>query len=242
MSLRIVTWNCCRGRAEEKIALLDHFKYDIAVLQECAELPQIVGKQFWRGDSARQGVAVIARGNYSIRTEPELDGVLPYFIPFRVTGPTEFLMFAVWSKNHPRAQYVRSVVRAIRIYQSLIQDSECVIVGDLNTNAFWNASHPRYENHAAMVELLGELGLKSCYHAYRNESHGEETIPSFYLTWNEAKPYHLDFCFAPESWLSEIDEVQLPLFHTRWSRSDHRPLLVSFRNPQDNDSQPTCTS
>lgn len=180
--MRIVTWNCCRGRPQEKIALLDSFGYDLAILQECGEIENIPGRQFWVGDSPKQGVAVIARGDYAISVEPEHPEVLPYFVPLRVSGPKNFVMFAVWSKNHRRAQYVRSVVRAIHLYRDVLEKEPSVIVGDLNTNAFWNNSHPKHENHAAMVKLLDELQMSSCYHAFLGEEHGQETKPTFFLT------------------------------------------------------------
>ena len=227
--MRIVSWNCCRGGPGEKLALLDLFNYDIACIQECAEIENIPGKQFWVGDSPRLGVAVIARGEYCIEPIEEHPEVLPYFIPLRVAGPRNFLLFAVWSKNHKGAQYVRSVVRAIRLYYELMQGEESVIIGDLNTNAFWNDSHAKHENHSAMVALIKELNLDSCYHRFLKEEHGEETKPTFYLTWKEDKPYHLDFCIAPESWMDEITEVTVPAYESDWKRSDHRPLLVEFR-------------
>ena len=226
--MRIVTWNCCRGRPSEKLPLLDSFDYDLAVIQECAEIENISGKQFWVGDSPKQGVGVIARGEYSIEPIEGHPEVLPYFVPLRVTGPRSFLLFAVWSKNHKNAEYVRSVMRAIRIYYDLIKNKDSVIIGDLNTNAFWKGSRFPHENHSALVALINELNLDSCYHRFLNEAHGEETKPTFFLTWKEHKPYHLDFCIAPEAWIEEITDVIVPRFDSPWARSDHRPLLVEF--------------
>ena len=170
----------------------------------------------------------MARGDYTIEPLEEHPDALPYFVPLRVTGPRSFLLFAVWSKAHKEAAYVHSVVRAIRLYADLMQKADCVIIGDLNTNAFWKGSKFPHENHSAMVALIKELNLDSCYHRFLNEEHGEETKPTFYLTWKEHKPYHLDFCIAPESWMEEITEVIVPAFDSPWSRSDHRPLLVAF--------------
>ena len=226
--MRIVTWNCCRGKLENKLPLLDPFAYDIAVMQECAKSENIPGKQFWVGNNPRQGVAVVARGAYEIEPMEEHPEVLPYFVPLRVTGPRNFILFAVWAKANKQAPYVRTVVRAIRIYYDLIEREPSVIIGDLNTNAIWINARAKHENHSAMVALIKELKLDSCYHHHLNEEHGEETKPTFYLTWKEHKPYHLDFCIVPEKWLDQITELTVPPFDSPWNRSDHRPLFVEF--------------
>ncbi len=72
-------------------------------------------------------------------------------------------------------------------------------MGDLNTNLFWDSHHPKGENHTALIELMQELGLVSAYHQFFGEAQGAETRPTCYLLWKRERPYHLDYCFVPNT-------------------------------------------
>jgi hypothetical protein len=67
------------------------------------------------GDNPRSGVAVIASGPYQIRALSPVADVPLYFIPVEVTGPTNFLLIAVWA-NKP---HVEAVVRAVELNRNL---------------------------------------------------------------------------------------------------------------------------
>jgi hypothetical protein len=111
--MRLVTWNCCRGSFAKKSPLLDELAPDIAVLQETARPVTETDQCLWFGDNPRSGVAVLASGPYRLRALSPLAEVPLYFIPVEVTGPTNFVLIAVWAKK----PYVEAVVRAVELYR-----------------------------------------------------------------------------------------------------------------------------
>lgn len=225
-AMRLITWNCCRGSFDRKLSLLQELSPDIAVVQECGK-PATEDLPFlWFGDNPRQGITLLANNGYRIDPLPQIPELPPYTIPLQVSGTREFLLLAVWSKRHPTYPYIEGVVRAVEEYRGLITCQPTVLVGDLNSNAIWDHHHPPLYNHSALVQLLAELGLVSSYHTFFGEEHGEETIPTYYFWWKQERPFHIDYCFIPHSWVPKLREVSICGYED-WKRwSDHRPLIV----------------
>lgn len=226
--LRLITWNCCCGPYSTKVPLLDPLMPDIAVIQECAK-PGVTSDQcLWFGDNPRKGLAVQAYGDYRLRELPPAPDVPKFVIPVAVSGPTEFNLLAVWTKLQEPYRYVRAAAKAVEIYRELFLDSHTVFMGDLNSNAIWDAEHPPKLNHSALVSQLEELGLVSTYHHYYKEVHGRETRPTFYMYRRETHPFHIDYCFIPRAWANRISRVELGAFDEWCKFSDHRPMIVEL--------------
>jgi hypothetical protein len=228
VSMRLVTWNCCLGSFSNKVPLLDSLAADIAVVQECARPEIECETRLWFGDNPRQGIAVLASNGYQIRALPTEVDVPKFVFPLEVIGPVNFLLLVVWSKGKQKYRYVMGIVKAIRIYRDLIRNSPTVVIGDFNSNAIWDTWHPPDLNHSALITLLSQLGLVSSYHHFYRETHGAETWPTFYLQRNKERPYHIDYCFVPERWASQIESVQIGSDDEWQKHSDHRPLLVQL--------------
>ncbi len=143
-------------------------------------------------------------------------------------GPVHFLLLAVWAKHNPGCRYIEGVVLAVQQYRELFSQFETVLIGDLNSNDIWDNHHPADRNHTALVKLLDQLGLVSSYHTAREEPTGKETQPTYYMHGHEARPYHIDYCFLPTSWASNIQRVEIGTYEAWKSHSDHRPLLVAL--------------
>lgn len=238
--MRIVTWNCCRGAYAKKVPLLDSLAADIAVIQECGRPTTESETCLWFGDNPRQGIAVRSTNGYRLWALPALPDVPKFVFPVEVTGPESFLLLVVWSKGRQTFRYVMGVVKAVETYRGLIASSPTMIVGDLNSNAIWDSSHPKHLNHSALIALLAELGIVSSYHAFFGEAQGKETRPTCYLLWNERKPYHIDYCFLPTNWTSRIRDVHVGSYEDWRRHSDHRPLLVELIDqPSATQSVPT---
>jgi exonuclease III len=226
--MRLVTWNSCRGSYEKKSALLDALGADIAVIQECAR-PQVeTDSLLWFGDNPRQGLAVVARGDYRLRRIRRARSVPKYVMPVEVTGPQSFLLFAVWTKTAQEHCYVEAAVRAVDLYRKQIASGPTVFMGDVNSNVIWDHQHPVDRCHTALVNQLSELGLVSAYHTFFEEAHGKETRPTYYFHWKESKPFHLDYCFIPKTWAPNMREVRVEPYDTWKAHSDHRPLTVDI--------------
>jgi endonuclease/exonuclease/phosphatase family metal-dependent hydrolase len=84
-----------------------------------------------------------------------------------------------------------------------------VIMGDFNSNAMWDKKRRPARDHSAMVGALSELGLVSSYHHFFGEARGKETRPTHYFRWHEHEPYHLDYCFIPQSWAERLVNVEV---------------------------------
>ena len=226
--MRLVTWNCCRGPFADKIPLLDSLASDIAVVQECAK-PSIESPNcLWFGDNPKQGIAVLASAPYRLKALPALKNTPKYVIPLSVTGPREFTLLAVWTLGKQPYPYVEAAAIAVEMYRGLIAESPTVLIGDLNSNAIWDATHPPKLNHSALVKQLATLGLDSAYHSSYNEPHGSETRPTFFHRWSKEHPYHIDYCFIPQQWSPHIVRVEIGSYEDWKDYSDHRPLLVEL--------------
>lgn len=226
--MRLVTWNCCRGAFARKAPLLEPLAFDLAVIQECAKPSAETDHCLWFGGNPRQGIAVVSREPYRIRAMERRIGVPRYTFPVEVTGPESFLLLAVWSKGQQRHPYVEAVVKAVRLYRHLFTQP-VVLMGDLNSNTFWDADHDDDRNHSALVRQLSALGLVSAYHAFHAEPHGGESQPTYYFQWKESRPFHIDYCFIPGAWSSRIHRVEVGSYGQWKEHSDHRPLLIDVR-------------
>jgi exonuclease III len=226
--VRLVTWNCCRGSYSTKVRLLDPLTPDIAVVQECAKPEDDSFTLVWFGENPRQGIAVAAANGFRLEALPPLKDVPEFVFPVRVTGPEAFTLLAVWSKGGQKFRYVMGVVKAVQMYRTLFEASPTVLMGDLNSNAIWNAHHPVSLNHSSLIDLLSELGLVSSYHHFFGEPQGAETRPTCYLLWDKNRPYHIDYCFIPRTWAAHIKSVEVGSYDEWKQHSDHRPLLVEI--------------
>lgn len=226
--MHLVTWNCCRGQWAKKVHLLEPLSPDIAVIQECPKPPHESESCLWFGDNVRQGIAVLASPSFHLHRLPQLDDVPKYVIPVGVSGPVNFLLLAVWSKGGQRFNYVEAVVKAVMLYRSQIEATPTVLMGDLNSNVIWDATHPKGMNHTALVALLRELGMVSAYHQLHQETAGIESRPTYFFQWKESRGYHIDYAFIPESWSSGIRRVEVGSYEAWKQHSDHRPVLVDI--------------
>jgi endonuclease/exonuclease/phosphatase family metal-dependent hydrolase len=139
-----------------------------------------------------------------------------------------FLLLAVWARGSGSDRYVRGVVDALEAYESLIVSYPTVVMGDLNSNTFWDRHNPGSRNHTALVRRLTEQRIVSVYHEVNAERQGQERQPTFYLYNHIDKPYHIDYCFVPDHWLPSVRSMKVGT-HRQWRRwSDHRPIMVDL--------------
>jgi hypothetical protein len=229
--VRLVTWNCCSGPLARKLSDLDALEADIAVVPECPRIPEQPGAIVWTGARPAKGLAVFARGPWQVRRVRAPRGLPRYALPVQVAGPESFLLLAIWAQPHPTVPYVRGMHRAVRTCRSLMQVQPAVLLGDFNSNTIWDGEHPTDRSHSALVRYLGEMGLVSAYHERYAEEQGRETRPTFFLYRHLKRPYHIDYCFVPATWLGRIRDVTVG-DHGAWaSKSDHMPLTVDVAPP-----------
>lgn len=228
--MRIVTWNCCRGPALKKLPLLEPLRPTVSIVQECPRPLTEDDATLWFGDNPRQGIAVIASAGYRI-TAVQAREVPRYIIPIQVSGPVSFLLLAVWSQQDPEFRYVKGIIRAVDCYRDLIVGQPTVVAGDFNSNTIWDYKRPVGQNHSGLVRNLAELGLVSAYHHFYGEAHGTESRPTLFFLRNQARPYHIDYCFIPEAWAKHLRDVEVGTYEAWAKFSDHRPLVVDLALP-----------
>jgi len=151
-----------------------------------------------------------------------------FIIPLRLTVKNRSIkLFAIWAmphKSNKKLGYVGQIWRAMNYYLNLLDD-DSIIVGDFNSNTFWDKLK-RVGTHSELVALLATKNIKSIYHHQQSIEHGNEKQPTFYLLKKEEKPYHLDYCFTSDSLISANTRITIGNYIDWIKLSDHMPLII----------------
>lgn len=230
--VRLIVWNCHQG-LDKKASLLADLRPDIAIVPECANpiLPKLatslsgigVTKSAWHGNNQQKGLGVFIFNNSfelgSVATEGGQFSIkLDLYLREKVS------LIALWTQN---PGYVEEAHKTVDAYKGLLNGKDMIFAGDLNSNTIWDSS--RTLNHSELVKRLkSEFNLESVYHHHFSEEHGKESRGTFYFTYNENKPYHIDYIFIPQKWLSKIQTVELGEFKNWKQTSDHCPLILEI--------------
>ena len=86
----------------------------------------------------------------------------------------------------------------------------------------------RNGNHTDVVSLLGNKNITSLYHDFFKEEQGKESQPTFYWRKNRSLPYHIDFCFGTDVFLSRLNRFEVGQIEDWIDISDHMPIIVDF--------------
>lgn len=225
------------GAFRKKAGQLLHFAPDLAVIQECERPEKLLFPgdlrprwQAWFGDAdAAKGVGLFSFSDGRFELADEIyDASIRYCIPLRGVEGFPFNLIAIWAmpnKGNARQHYVGQIWQALDRYASFISERDTLLIGDFNSNPVFDRKYP-IGNHSMLVERLKQAGITSVYHRYFLEQPGSESQPTFYLYKRAEHPYHLDYCFAPQSWpLRAVSVGGLDVWR-QWS--DHCPLFVEF--------------
>jgi exonuclease III len=230
LTIRLVTWNCCRGAYETKLGRLRSLHPDVAVLQECARPPREQSSTVWFGANPRQGVAVIVEPPFRVQPEPARDATTSMFA-VHVQGPLSFTVLATWAQPEPT--YSEALRRSLQVYRDLLLAGPCVLMGDLNSSAAWDDRHGRTDHHRLDAQLHDEFGLVSAYHAATGEQSGQESRATHFWRWQASSPFHLDYCYLPTQWLPALQSVTIGSYDEWSASSDHRPVTVELKFPAE---------
>jgi exodeoxyribonuclease-3 len=237
--MRIITWNCNMAFRNKADFILTH-KPDILVVPEC-ERPEKLkfnvdgtspADMLWYGTNPNKGLGIFSYGTYRFKVHRRYDSALRMIIPIAVTGPLDFMLYAVWANNpaDKDGQYVEQVWKAIQHYDRLLAKKRTILIGDFNSNTIWDRPR-RIGNHSAVVQHLEKKGIHSLYHKYFNQAQGKEEHPTLYMYRHKDKPYHIDYCFASEEMFDKLASVTIGDYDYWTQYSDHVPVIVTFNNP-----------
>lgn len=235
--MKLITWNCNMAFRKKADVILAH-RPDILIVQECEhpdkidfrlhkKAPQSVR---WFGNNPNKGLGIFVYADYTVTLHPSYNESIRWVVPLVVKdGNHRYTLFAIWAHNpqDPDGQYVTQVWKALQQYQTLIKKTNTILIGDFNSNTIWD--RPKREgNHSTVVAHLQQRNIHSVYHRQHLQIQGSEKHPTFYLYRHQAKPYHLDYCFASGDWMARLTSVKLGRFHHWKKYSDHVPLMVNF--------------
>ncbi|KYD07020.1 hypothetical protein B4102_2996 [Heyndrickxia sporothermodurans] len=213
---------------------------DILVIPEC-ESPEKwrksnkihpINQFLWFGDNPNKGIGVITlNNNYQIEVHPSYNKDFRYIIPLIVSGgDDDFILFAIWAQNAKKKyySYIGQIHLALDYYKFLLNDP-CIIVGDWNSNKIFDHIN-RDGTHSDVVEFLKSVNIKSAYHTYFNEEHGEETKPTHYFRKSKDRPFHIDYVFVSETILKKLNFIEVGSFEEWIKLSDHTPIYREINN------------
>jgi len=236
-SMRLIHWNCLQSFRKKHGRILE-LTPDIVVVCECENEERLqFGKLtprptdfIWHGELPAKGLGVFSYSDYRLEI---VDGFNPEFrhvVPIRVNNKEHaFILLATWTqkgKNGAIHTYIDPVWNAIHYYDQLFSEP-IVLVGDLNSNVLWNKKG-KTGNHSDVVGLLAERGIHSLYHLKNGLMQGNEPDPTFYLYRHKDKAYHIDYCFAHESLLTEDFNIEVGKHEDWCDLSDHVPLIIDL--------------
>jgi endonuclease/exonuclease/phosphatase family protein len=219
--MKLTTWNCRRGPLNEKIAALDDLRSDILVLTEASPPRTATPDILWFGER-RYGVAIVARPPY--RVQRLRHSAVPCVYPVRVSGPQTFTLFGIWTWQAPT--YKQALINGLDAYVRL--PKPWVIAGDFNGNIGFDRPRARTKWSDCFARLEAQ-GLVSAFHAHTGTNHGAELVPTHYFLTHRDRPFHIDYCFIPEAWLPQLQDVTIAPYEKYASLSDHRPVSFALR-------------
>lgn len=235
---RLVTWNVSRD-LRRKRSNLETLRPDIAVLQEVSQRDmEAYPGSFWTGQLPNKGLGVAAFNGWRVEVDPAWDARIEFVVPLRVFGPAAFTLLAAWVMSrravrvHPDHPERGQMLQALDAYRPLLREGSAVVAGDFNNAVRWDTPHGR-ANHSTAVAGFSELGMVSAYHVFAGVDQGHELDPTIYWTWNQQKPYHIDYIWLPVPW-SKGMTVEVGDYAT-WVEaglSDHVPVLAEFSIPR----------
>jgi endonuclease/exonuclease/phosphatase family metal-dependent hydrolase len=135
----------------------------------------------------------------------------------------------VWTKSggtDSAFSYIGQFWKYLQIHKFDIQQNDCIILGDFNSNVRWD-KHDAWWRHTEVVEELSQLKIESLYHHQFNEAQGDESEPTFFHQYNLNKAYHIDYVFMPRRLLHNA-KLEIGDTNSSIQFSDHRPLIIDL--------------
>jgi len=225
--MRIVTWNCCRGPFDKKLAALEQLQPDLAVIAEALAPPEQTDQVRWfPSNASRLGIQVRAFNGLRLARVRKAAADLPNCVaPLRVTGgPVDFNLLAVWT--WPAPSYTKAFLNGLAAYARLLQRGPTIVAGDFNGNPVFDKPGARMKWWTLGFEQLHAAGLVSAYHRHHAVPYGREEHATHHFLRKPERPFHIDFCFVPQAWAERRLAVQIPRDSPWQALSDHFPLVV----------------
>lgn len=222
--MRIVTWNCCRRAESSALSALKSLDPTIACLQEIRAPSDPANASAWAGRNGGIGMRIWAKAPLAVTPLPMVAGSPWSIVPYRVDGVSPVTVLHAWTRYEHG--YLRGLDEALTLYADLLTQMPCIVIGDLNANAKWDSPRKPVDFSRLAYRLGAQFGLVSAYHAHTGEPFGQEQQPTHYFRRHLDEPFHLDYCFLPYQWVTNLRHATV-MNDGEWpGLSDHRPLVV----------------
>ena len=220
----------------KKASLVMKLNPDLVIVPECehpSKLKNLADPSgvIWQGENLNKGLGVFSYHGYSIKLLHTHNPAIKNILPIAVSkGSINFILLAIWAYNpiDKDYNYVGQVWKAINFYEGLLKNKNVIIIGDFNSNVFWDKLK-RKTNHTMVVEKLAALNIFSTYHLHQSLKQGKEQHPTFFMYHHENKPYHIDYCFASADLLQNLQSVEIGKYQDWVEYSDHTPIIATFK-------------
>lgn len=234
--MKLVTWNC-NGALRKKFHEISSLEADIYIIQECEDPEQTTNEGYkkwstghlWLGDNKNKGIGIFTSAEHKLErlnwNNQFKAHTVKYFLPCLVNQHIQLL--AVWThhNNSPTFGYIGQFWKYLQTNKN--QFHNIIIAGDFNSNVIWD-KWGHWWNHSDCTNELGKKGIVSAYHKLTNEQQGQESQPTFFLQRNKRKPYHIDYFYLSENFLSSKSKLAVGE-QSKWLEiSDHLPLTLEL--------------
>ena len=229
--MQIVSWNS-HQKFREKIKMFSPDFIDVLIVQECENTDAAAiayknagWKYVWTGDNIHKGLGIFVPISIEIERLHWVISDCKYFLPVQISH--SIVMVGVWAKGGKSnsVRYAGQITRLLDSHMREIERNSASIIGDFNSNSIWDKRH-KTANHTQNNMRLNSIGLQSLYHFVHSAENGLEKHLTFYLSYNKAKPYHIDYAYIPVSVLANSQiEIGMPDYWLEYS--DHMPLFIT---------------
>jgi exonuclease III len=237
--MKLITWNCCRAFKKKYIHLL-RYDPDLLIIPECEKSDESDTKFYhqdiWVGNNSNKGLGVFSFNDIDIKIHDSYRDDFRYIVPIEIINPKsqrKVNLIAIWSQNNKEdlnRRYIGEVWGALDYYKDILK-SPVIIAGDFNWNIRMDNDYdaPLNGTFADVRDLLERHNIHSMYHTYNNLDFGDEKDPTFFLTFNEQKPYHTDYMFASAEIIKNMKSFSVGKYADwRPLKSDHMPLMAEL--------------
>jgi len=216
-----------------KNSIIEEKDLDIEIIQESEKNIEIRQDDLfkknqysmWIGLHDSKGVRISSKIPFRIMNE--------YSDKYRIIVPVlfeyehPFIILAVWTQRDGYGSYTKELLEAIYFYKSLYSAYPCFYMGDFNSNQCFDLKN-RYSFHMKIVQTLNKEGFTSIYHSRNKVNHGNEMEPTFFLQRNQAKAFHIDYCFCPDNYSNRIIKFEIGKPEDWLKYSDHMPIEINI--------------
>lgn len=231
-TMKIVSYNinyCTPAKIEHVLAM----GADLYILPECADknhvrLPEDYD-MVWCGDDdlTDKGLGVIWKKLLSVQVIPEYKKI-KHMLPLMVNGAgfPKFILASwptIWKEKKTYPQLLRE---ALKEYSFYLDRFDSMVIGDFNCYIGQSGVRKSTGTFEDCIAEMRRHGLYSLYHELTGEAFGKESTDTFYLRFNPAHPFFLDYAF------SSVKPIGFMIGEWEKEISDHRPLLIELEDEE----------